>query len=144
MVFYLGIVRCPAQCTLVDLTSKFPELSIPMMSTRIFSEWSVAQSIYIYYSSLTGRPDIFLGSETSKIWVAKSRVQKKQGHCYSKREQARLPFLILSNNDPGFFALWFSQPYFEPFFSWSQTDPCCDNKNSGCRFTGQMSLAKQV
>ena len=40
----------------------------------------VTQSICIHYSSLSGRPDIFLGSGTlkkrSKIWVAKSRVQK--------------------------------------------------------------------
>ena len=67
----------------------------------------LAPSICTNYSSLSGRPDIFWGSGTlkkrSKIWVAKSRVQKKQGHCYSKREQARLPFLILSNNDPVFF-----------------------------------------
>ena len=39
-----------------------------------------AQSICTHYFSLSGPPDIFLGSGTlrkrSKIWVAKSRVQK--------------------------------------------------------------------
>ena len=41
---------------------------------------SILQSICTHYSTLSGRPDIFLGSGTfkkrSKIWVAKSRVQK--------------------------------------------------------------------
>ena len=33
---------------------------------------------------------------------------KKQGHCYSKREEARLPFLFLSNNALLFCTLLFS------------------------------------
>ena len=36
---------------------------------------------------------------------------KKQGHCYSKREEARLPLLFLSKNDPAFL-----QPTFFTFF----------------------------
>ena len=39
---------------------------------------------------------------------------KKQGHCYSKREEARLPLLFLNNNDPVFCSLLFSGPYFGP------------------------------
>ena len=44
------------------------------------------------YSSLSCRPDIFLGSGTlkksgPKYGPGKSREQK-QGHCYSKREEA--------------------------------------------------------
>ena len=34
---------------------------------------------------------------------------KKQGHCYSKRGEARLPLHFLNNNDPGF-----CTPYFGP------------------------------
>ena len=41
---------------------------------------------------------------------------KKQGHCYSKREEARLPILFLNNNDPVFCNLLFSGPYFRPDF----------------------------
>ena len=32
----------------------------------------------------------------------KKQVAKKQGHCYSKKEEARLPLLFLNNNDPVF------------------------------------------
>ena len=41
---------------------------------------------------------------------------KKQGHCYSKREEARLPFLFLNNNDHYFLHPAFSDPYFGPDF----------------------------
>ena len=34
----------------------------------------------------------------------KKQGAKKQGHCYSKTEETRLPLLFLNNNDPGFFA----------------------------------------
>jgi hypothetical protein len=55
---------------------------------------------------------------------------KKQGHRYSKREEAAWPLLFLNKNDPVFFTLLFSGPYFGPdFFSGSQTDPCFQNKN---------------
>ena len=37
---------------------------------------------------------------------------KKQGHCYSKREEARLTLLILSNND----LVAFCNPCFRSFF----------------------------
>ena len=42
---------------------------------------------------------------------------RKQGYCYSKREEAAWPFLILNNNDPIFCTLLFSGPYFGPDFS---------------------------
>ena len=32
----------------------------------------------------------------------KEQGAKKQGHCYSKREEARLLLLFLNNNDPVF------------------------------------------
>ena len=74
----------------------------------------------VSYSSLLGRPDIHLGSGTlqrrSKIWIAKKQDAKKQGHCYSKREEARLPLLFLSNNEPVFLHPAFCNPYFGPFF----------------------------
>ena len=66
----------------------------------------VAESICTHYSNLSGQPDIFLGSGTLKKQGPKYGVQKagckKQGHCYSKREEAAWSFLSLSNNDPIF------------------------------------------
>ena len=50
-----------------------------------------AQSICTHYSSLSGWPDIFLGSGTLKKvqnMGCKKQGAKKQGHCYSKREEA--------------------------------------------------------
>ena len=41
---------------------------------------------------------------------------KKQGHCYSKREETRLPLLFLNNNDPVFCNLLFSGPYLDLIF----------------------------
>ena len=39
----------------------------------------------------------------------------------------------------------FSGPYFGPdFFSESQTDPCFQNKNCGCRLTGQLRYFTMV
>ena len=65
-------------------------------------------------------PDIFLGSGTlkkgSKIWVAKSMVQKTQGNCYSKREEAAWPLLFLNNNDPVILHPAFCNQYYGPFF----------------------------
>ena len=56
---------------------------------------TIAQSICTHYSRLSGRPD-FLGSGTLKKG-AKYGVQKagckKQGHSYSKREEAAWPLL---------------------------------------------------
>ena len=70
---------------------------------------------------------------------------KKQGHFYPKREEFRLPLLFLNNNDPVFYTLLFSGPYFGPDFFWgSQTDPCFQNKNSGPRLTGRLGLLEFV
>ena len=41
---------------------------------------------------------------------------KKQGHGYSKREEAVWPLLFLNNNDPVFLHLVFCNPYFGPSF----------------------------
>ena len=60
----------------------------------------------------------------------KKQGAKKQGHCYSKREEAAWPLLFLQ---PAF-----CNPYFGPFFTGSQTDPCFQNKNSGCRLNGRV------
>ena len=52
---------------------------------------TVAQSICTHYSSLSGRPDIFLGPGTLKKvqnMSCKKQGAKKQDHCYSKREEA--------------------------------------------------------
>ena len=63
---------------------------------------------------------------------------KKQGHCYSKREESAWLLLFLNNNDRLFFAPCFLHPIFWTFFSGSQTDPCFQNKNSRCRLTGRI------
>ena len=56
----------------------------------------IAVSICTHYSNLSGQPDIFLGSGTLKKQGPKYGVQKagckKQGHCYSKREEAAALF----------------------------------------------------
>ena len=46
----------------------------------------------------------------------KTQGAKKQGHCYSKREEACLLLLFLNNNDPVFLHPAFCNPYFGPFF----------------------------
>ena len=97
------------------------------------------QSIRAHHSSLFGLSDIFWDLELknirSKIWIRKNQGAKKQGHFYSKREEAAWPFLFLNNNHPFFrFIFW------TWFFSGSQTDPLFQNKNSGCRLTEQLSF----
>ena len=52
----------------------------------------------------------------------------KNIHFYSKREEARLPLLFLSNNDPLFLHPAFCNPYVGPFF----------------RFTNRPMFSKQV
>ena len=63
----------------------------------------IAQPICTHYFSLTGRPDIFSGSGIFFL---------KEGHWYSKREEAAWPFLFLNNNDPVICTLAFCTPYF--------------------------------
>ena len=46
----------------------------------------------------------------------KKQGAKKQGHCYSKREEAAWPLLFLNNNDPVFLHPAFCNPYLGPFF----------------------------
>ena len=46
----------------------------------------------------------------------KKAESKKQGHCYSKREEAAWPLLFLNKNDPIFSPCFFSGPYFGPDF----------------------------
>ena len=41
---------------------------------------------------------------------------KKQGHSYSKKEEARLPLLFLNNNDPVFYTLLFAPHILDPIF----------------------------
>ena len=106
----------------------------------------LAQSICTHYSGFENMGWFAtLKKIRSKIWGAKSRVQragcKKQGHCYSKREEAACSFLFLNNNDPVFCTLLFAPHILDLiFFSRSQTDPCFQIENSGCRLTGRVSL----
>ena len=45
----------------------------------------------------------------------KKQGAKKQGHCYSKREEAAWPLLFFNNNDPVFLPPAFCNSYFGPF-----------------------------
>ena len=80
----------------------------------------VDQSICTLISNLSGRPDIFLGSGTLKKLGPKYGVQKagckKQGHCYLKKEETRLSFLFLNNNDPVFCTQLFAPYILDPIF----------------------------
>ena len=98
----------------------------------------LAQSICTHYSCFENMGRfVTLKKIRSKIWTWKNQVAKKQGHCYSKREKAAWPLLFLNNND-NVFAPWFFQVHIlHLIFLGSQTDPCFQNKNSGCRFTGR-------
>ena len=98
---------------------------------------TIAQSICTHYSKLSGRPDIFLGSGTlKKSGPKKSRVPKN-----------RVIVIQKENRQPGLFSFGITMTlifctliFFGPdFFSGSQTDPCFQNKNSGCRLTGRMT-----
>ena len=88
-----------------------------------------------------------------RVWNFKKRFQnmglqkagcKKQGHCYSKREETRLPLLFLNNNDLGFLHPAFFKKHGARFFTWSQTDPGFQNKNSGCRLTGRLWILRYL
>ena len=69
---------------------------------------------------------------------------KNQGHCYSKREETAWPFLFFNNNYPAFWHPSFCNHILDLIFSGSQTDPCFQNKNSGCRLTGGISVHKNL
>ena len=71
----------------------------------------------------------------------KKQGAKKQGHCYSKREEAAWSFLFLNYNDPVFLHPAFFRSIFCTWF-FSQTNPCFQNKNSGCRLTGRVCCTK--
>ena len=59
-------------------------------------------------------PDIFLNfRKCPKYGLQKA---EKQGHCYSKREEAAWPLLFLNNNDADFLHPAFCKPYFGFFF----------------------------
>ena len=84
-------------------------------------ETKFAQSICTHYSCFENMGRFAtLKKIRSKIWGSKSRVQK-QGHCYSKKEEARLPLLFLNNNDPVFWHPAFCNLFFGPFFLSSRT-----------------------
>ena len=66
---------------------------------------------------------------------------KKQTHCYSKREEETWSLLFLNNNDPIFFTLLFSGPYFGPdFFQCHKPTHVVKTRIfSACRLTGRLS-----
>ena len=105
-----------------------------------------AQSICTHYSCFENMGRfVTLKKIRSKIWNWKKQGAKKQGHFYSKREEAAWLLLFLNNNDPVLLHPVFWNPYFEPFLSGS----CFQNKNSGfalqidCLLT-KMSLINSI
>ena len=69
---------------------------------------------------------LILGQKACFLGPTILEMPQPNWHYYSKREEAAWPLLFLNNNDPVFFTF---------LFSGSQTDPCFQNKNSGCRLT---------
>ena len=87
------------------------------MHARFQLKWAleiVAQSICAHYSSLSGQPDIFLGSGTLK--KGPKYGLQKAGCKKHGSEEARLPLLFLSNNDPVYLHRTVCNPYFGLFF----------------------------
>ena len=69
--------------------------------------------------------------------MKKKQGEKKQSHCYSKREEGAWSLHFLNINDLVFCTLLFSKirvPYFFKVF-----DPGFQNKDSGCRLTGPVN-----
>ena len=64
----------------------------------------------------------------------KKQGAKKQGHCYSKG----CFFSFWIRLTLVFCTLLFATHILDLFFTGSQTDPCFQNKNSGCRLTGRV------
>ena len=77
----------------------------------------IAQSICTHYSCFEnmGRFVTLKRKKISKIWVAKSKVQKT-GPLLSKIEEAALPLLFLNNEDPVFCTLIFATHILDLFF----------------------------
>ena len=82
--------------------------------------YTVAQSIGTHYSSLSGRPDIFLGSGTFKksgtLLFEKSRVQKNRVIVILKEKRPGCLFSFWITNDPVFLHTAFCNPYFGRIF----------------------------
>ena len=91
------------------------------MHARFQLKWAleiVAQSICTHYSSLSGRPDIFLGSGTLK--KGPKYGLQKAGCKKHGSEEARLILLFLNNIDPVYLDPAFCNPYVGPFFQTSR------------------------
>ena len=102
------------------------------------------QSIYTLIFNLSGGPDIFLGSGTLKNQV-QNMGWKGQG------TKNRAIVIQKERRQPNLFSFWikitlflkpcFLHPVFcSTFFSGSQTDPCFQNKNCGCRLNRRLWL----
>ena len=86
----------------------------------------IAQSICTHYSSLSGQPDIILGSGTKKS-VQNMGCKKqgaKVGSLLLKKKKRQPGILFLDKNYPVFCTLLVATHIFGPdFFSESQTEP---------------------
>ena len=91
-----------------------------------YSSSQFVPTFLVYQVDLCYRGDsldnliFFYGLELKKKQVQNMDLKKagckKQGHSYSKREEAGWSLFFLNNNDPVFCTLLFSGPYFGPDF----------------------------
>ena len=69
----------------------------------------------------------------SKIWTWKNQGEKNRVIVIQKEKRQHGLFSMFL-----YTLLFFRSIFWTWFFSGSQTDPCFQNKNSGCRLTGQL------
>ena len=82
--------------------------------------WDIfAQSICTLIFNLSGRPDILLGYPA---FCQKARC-KKQGHCYFKKKETRLPLLFLITMTCFFATCFLTKTRYTIFFQGSKPSP---------------------
>jgi hypothetical protein len=92
------------------------------MAPKVLSQvlfYPVAQSICIHFSLFENMGRFVTLKKSGPKYGLQKAGCKKQGHCYSKREEARLSFLFLNDNDPVFCTLFFAPCFLHPIF-WTQ------------------------
>ena len=68
------------------------------------------------HSPSQSAPTILVLKTWVGLWPWKKQGEKKQGHCYSKREEAAWSLLLLNKEWPCFFLAWFLQKAGCPVF----------------------------
>ena len=101
------------------------EVKPPKLSRNV-----LAQSICTHYSCFENMGRfVTLKKIRSKIWTWKKQVAKNKVIVIQKEKK-----------QPGLFSFWITMTllFATHIFTGSQTDPCFQNKNSGCRLTGRV------